>query len=117
VVVALVRADSGDRLQDYFGAEFLSTALTNASEASLSSLPILLSLGLFALSIWAIASEIRQYPPQAILNWHCGDSPLGLGAVRLSDGDQLRFSHRLRCLGDQVCAASFALSSDGVWWR
>ncbi|MGA1410172.1 MAG: lysylphosphatidylglycerol synthase domain-containing protein [Prochlorotrichaceae cyanobacterium] len=31
-------------------------------------LPILLSLGLFALSIWAIASEMRQYPPQALLN-------------------------------------------------
>jgi phosphatidylglycerol lysyltransferase len=27
VVIALVRADSGDRLQDYFGAEFFSMAL------------------------------------------------------------------------------------------
>jgi phosphatidylglycerol lysyltransferase len=68
VVVALVRADSGDRLQDYFGAQFLSTALTRVLKRLSHVVPILLSLGLFALSIWAIASEIRQYPPQAILN-------------------------------------------------
>ncbi|WP_375541596.1 lysylphosphatidylglycerol synthase domain-containing protein [Halomicronema sp. CCY15110] len=30
--------------------------------------PILLSIGLFALSIWAITSEVRKYPPQSILN-------------------------------------------------
>ncbi|WP_225887073.1 lysylphosphatidylglycerol synthase domain-containing protein [Nodosilinea nodulosa] len=31
-------------------------------------MPILLSLGLFALSIWAIASELRKYQPQEILS-------------------------------------------------
>ncbi|WP_017302351.1 phosphatidylglycerol lysyltransferase domain-containing protein [Nodosilinea nodulosa] len=68
VVVALVRADSGDRLQDYFGAQFLSTALTGALKRLSQVVPILLSIGLFAISIWAITSEIRKYPPQSILN-------------------------------------------------
>jgi phosphatidylglycerol lysyltransferase len=34
VVVALVRADSGDRLQDYFGAQVFSTALTYTTISS-----------------------------------------------------------------------------------
>ena len=68
LVVALVRADSGDRLRDYLGAQFFSTALTRLLKRLSRVLPILLSLGLFALSVWAIASEMRQYPPQAILN-------------------------------------------------
>jgi phosphatidylglycerol lysyltransferase len=68
VVMALVRADSGDRLQDYFGAQFLSTALTIVLKRFSQVVPMLLSIGLFALSIGAIASEIRKYPPQDILN-------------------------------------------------
>lgn len=67
VVVALVRADSGDRLQDYFGAQFLSTALTHGLKRLAHLLPIGLSLGLFALSVWAISSELRQHQPGDIL--------------------------------------------------
>lgn len=68
IVVALVRADSGDRLQDYFGAQFLSTALTNSLKRLSQVAPILLSGGLFGLSIWAIAAELHQHQPQDILN-------------------------------------------------
>ncbi|MBE9109813.1 DUF2156 domain-containing protein [Nodosilinea sp. LEGE 07298] len=67
VVMALVRADSGDRLQDYFGAQFLSTALTNGLKRLAHAVPIVLSLGLFALSIWAISSELHQHQPGDIL--------------------------------------------------
>ena len=68
VVVALVRADSGDRLRDYFGAEFFSMALTNGLKQFSKIAPVLLSIGLFALSIWAIRNELRQHSPQDILN-------------------------------------------------
>ncbi len=67
VVVALVRADSGDCLQDYFGAQFFSTALTYSLKRLSQVMPIVLSLGLFALSIWAIASELHQHQPGDIL--------------------------------------------------
>jgi phosphatidylglycerol lysyltransferase len=68
VVVALVRADSGDRLRDYFGAQFLSTALTRGLKQFSKVMPVLLSLGLFALSIWAIRNELRQHSLQDIVN-------------------------------------------------
>lgn len=68
VVVALVRADSGDRLRDYFGAQFFSTGLTNALKQVSRIAPILLSLGLFALSLWAITHELRQHSLQDILS-------------------------------------------------
>ncbi|HIK43313.1 MAG TPA: DUF2156 domain-containing protein, partial [Leptolyngbyaceae cyanobacterium M65_K2018_010] len=67
VVVALVRADSGDRLQDYFGAQFFSTALTQGLKRLVHLLPMMLSLGLFALSIGAIARELHQHQPGDIL--------------------------------------------------
>ncbi len=67
VVVALVRADSGDRLQDYFGAQFLSTALTHGFKRLAHMVPIVFSLGLFALSLWAISSELHQHQPGDIL--------------------------------------------------
>lgn len=67
LVVALVRADSGDRLQDYFGAQFFSTALTQGLKTLSRVVPVLLSVGLFTLSIWAIRSELRQHSPQEIL--------------------------------------------------
>lgn len=66
VVVALVRADSGDRLQDYFGAEFFSMALTNGLKQASKIAPALLSMALFALSIWAISRELRQHSLQPI---------------------------------------------------
>ncbi|WP_236146305.1 phosphatidylglycerol lysyltransferase domain-containing protein [Leptolyngbya iicbica] len=68
VVVALVRADSGDRLQDYFGAEFFSMPLTTGLKQLSRLGPILLSLGLFALSGWAISHELRQYSLPDILS-------------------------------------------------
>jgi phosphatidylglycerol lysyltransferase len=68
VVVALVRADSGDRLQDYFGAQFLSTALTRGLKQFSKVAPILLSLGLFVLSIWAITNELHQHNLRDIVN-------------------------------------------------
>jgi phosphatidylglycerol lysyltransferase len=68
IVIALVRADSGDRLQDYFGAQFFSTALTAGLKRVSHFAPILLSVGLFALSLWAITTELHKYKPQAIFN-------------------------------------------------
>lgn len=68
VVVGLVRADSGDRLQDYLGTQFLSTAVTSFSQRLSRILPIFLSVLLFGLSIWAIASELRKYRWQDVVN-------------------------------------------------
>ena len=68
IAVALVRADSGDRLQDYLGTQFLSNAVTSVSQKLSRIAPILLSLILFALSVWAIASELRKYSLQDVLN-------------------------------------------------
>jgi len=67
VVVALVRADSGDRLQDYVGAQFLSRALTRSGKRLAQVMPLVISLGLFALSIWAITNELHQHRPEDIL--------------------------------------------------
>jgi phosphatidylglycerol lysyltransferase len=84
VVVALVRADSGDRLQDYFGAQFLSTALTRGLKRLSQVAPILISIGLFALSLWAITSEIRKYKPGEILSGIAAIPPWALlGSVML----------------------------------
>lgn len=66
-VVALVRADSGERLQDYCGAQFFSTPLTNALKQISRIAPLLLSVGLFALSLWAMTTELHKYQPQDIL--------------------------------------------------
>ena len=68
IAVALVRADSGDRLQDYLGTQFLSTAVTSISKKLSRIAPIILSLLLFALSVWAIASELRKYSLQDVVN-------------------------------------------------
>lgn len=67
VVIALVRADSGDRLQDYLGAQFFSTAVTQSLKRLAQIGPTVLSLGLFALSMGAIASELRQHQPADML--------------------------------------------------
>jgi phosphatidylglycerol lysyltransferase len=66
VVVALARADSGDRLQDYFGAEFLSTTLTRVLRQVGRIAPLVMSLVLFGLSIWAISGEFKKYSFQEI---------------------------------------------------
>jgi lysylphosphatidylglycerol synthetase-like protein (DUF2156 family) len=68
VVVGLVRADSGDRLLDYVGTQFLSTAVTSFFKKLSQSAPIFLSVLLFALSIWAIAQELRKYRWQDVIN-------------------------------------------------
>jgi len=68
VAVALVRADSDDQLGEYFGAQFLSTAISNAFKKISKYIPIAVSLGLFGLSIWAISQELSKYKPQAIFN-------------------------------------------------
>jgi phosphatidylglycerol lysyltransferase len=93
VVIALVRADSGDRLQDYFGAQFFSTALTNGLKRLSQVGPIVLSLGLFALSIWAITKEMRQYQPGAILKSMAAISPWALGlAIALTALNYIAFT-------------------------
>lgn len=68
VVVGLVRADSGDRLGDYLGTQFLSTAVTSLFRRFTRIAPILLSLSLFSISLWAITQELRRYHPQDILD-------------------------------------------------
>lgn len=67
VAVALVRADSGDQLGDYFGTQFLSTALANGFKRISHIIPIAISALLFWVSIWAIAQELEKYKPQEIL--------------------------------------------------
>ena len=68
VAVALVRADSDDQLGEYFGAQFLSTAIAGAFKKISKYIPVAVSLGLFGLSIWAISQELSKYKPQAIFN-------------------------------------------------
>jgi phosphatidylglycerol lysyltransferase len=68
VVVGLVRADSGDRLGDYLGTQFLSTAVASSFKRLTRRAPILLSVLLFAISLWAITQELRKYDVQDILN-------------------------------------------------
>ncbi len=68
IIVALVRVDSGDRLQDYLGVQFFSNALSQWLKGFSRLLPALLSLGLFSLCIWAIIHELQKYQPQVILN-------------------------------------------------
>lgn len=68
VVVGLVRADSGDRLGDYLGTRFLSTAVTSLFKKLTRVAPILLSLLLFGISLWAITQELRNYDLQDIIN-------------------------------------------------
>ncbi len=67
VTIALVRADSGDRLGDYFGTQFLSTTLANSFKRVSALIPALIALSLFGLSLWAISQEIQKYGPQAIV--------------------------------------------------
>lgn len=70
VVIALVRADSGDRLGDYFGSQFLSTALATGFKAGVRKmthlLPLATGLLLFGVAIWVIRQELQQYKPEAI---------------------------------------------------
>ena len=68
IAVALVRADSGDRLQDYLGTQFLSTAIAGFSQRLSRIAPIFFSVLLFGLSLWAIASELRKYSWQDVIN-------------------------------------------------
>lgn len=68
VVIALVRADSGDRLQDYFGAQFFSMVLTQSLKWASQVAPIVLSLGLFVLSVWVITNELRHHRLGDVLN-------------------------------------------------
>ena len=80
VAVALVRADSGDRLGDYFGTQFLSTALANNIKKLSKFVPVAVSLLLFGLSIWAIAQQLQKYKLQDIITSLQNIS--GAGAVR-----------------------------------
>ena len=66
VAVALVRADSDDQLGEYFGAQFLSTALAGGFKRVSKYIPVVVSLALFGFSIWAISQELSKYKPQAI---------------------------------------------------
>lgn len=68
VAMALVRADSDDQLGDYFGTQFLSTALANGFKQVSKFIPIALSLLLFGLSIWAISQELQKYNPAQIIS-------------------------------------------------
>ncbi|MCC0178841.1 DUF2156 domain-containing protein [Waterburya agarophytonicola K14] len=68
VVVGLVRADSGDRLQDYLGTQFLSTAVASWFKRLSKIAPILLTLALFTLSLWAILQELRKYSLQDVFS-------------------------------------------------
>ncbi len=68
IVVALVRVDSGDRLQDYLGTQFLSPAVTSVSKRLSRIAPIFFSVLLFGLSLWAIAQQLRKYSPNDVLN-------------------------------------------------
>jgi hypothetical protein len=74
--------------------------------------PILLSLGLFALSIWAITSELRQYHLQDILNGIAAIPSLGTGAGVLLMVVNYGFLTGYDA-GDPLCAPSPALSKDG----
>ncbi|XGB43977.1 MAG: phosphatidylglycerol lysyltransferase domain-containing protein [Nodosilinea sp. LVE1205-7] len=67
VIVALVRVDSGDVLQEYLGAKFFSNALSQWVKGFSRWLPALLSLGLFSLCIWAIIHELQKYQPQVVI--------------------------------------------------
>ena len=78
VAVALVRADSDDRLGDYFGTQFLSTALANNVKKLSKFVPIAVSLLLFGLSVWAIAQQLQKYKLQDIVNSLQGISGTGI---------------------------------------
>ncbi|NJM96160.1 MAG: DUF2156 domain-containing protein [Phormidesmis sp. RL_2_1] len=67
VAVALVRADSDDRLGDYFGTQFLSTVLANNLKKLSRFMPVVVSVLLFGLSIWAIAQQLQKYQLQDIV--------------------------------------------------
>ena len=68
VAVALVRADSGDHLGDYFGTHFLSTAFASGFKKISKLIPVTVSAVLFGLSLWAISQELTKYKPQQIFN-------------------------------------------------
>ena len=78
VAVALVRADSDDRLGDYFGTQFLSTAVANNAKKLSKFIPIIVSLLLFGLSIWAIAQQLQKYKLQDIITSLQGISSMGI---------------------------------------
>lgn len=78
VAIALVRADSDDRLGDYFGTQFLSTALASNFKQISKLVPVVVSLLLFGLSLWAIAQQLQKYKPQEIINGLQGISSQGL---------------------------------------
>lgn len=78
VAVALVRADSDDRLGDYFGTQFLSTALANNVKKLSKFVPIAVSLLLFGLSVWAIAQQLQKYKLQDIVTSLQGISGTGI---------------------------------------
>lgn len=124
IIIALVRIDSGDRLQEYLGAQFFSNALSGWVKACSRLLPALLSLGLFSLCIWAIIHELHKYQPQVIIN-HIRAIPrptlmlalglTGLNYLFLSGYDVLaRFfvRHRLPYLKTALVATiSYAISN------
>ena len=78
VAVALVRADSDDRLGDYFGTQFLSTALANNVKKLSKIVPVAVSLLLFGLSVWAIAQQLQKYKLQDIVTSLQGISGMGI---------------------------------------
>lgn len=88
VIVALVRVDSGDRLQDYLGVQFFSHTLSQGLKGVSRLVPALLSLGLFGLCGWALIHELHKYHPQVIVNHIRALSPstliLALGLTLLN---------------------------------
>ncbi len=78
VIVALVRIDSGDRLQDYLGIQFFSRALDQWMKGLSRLVPALLSLALFSLCAWAMIHELHKYHPRVILDHIRAISPLTL---------------------------------------
>lgn len=67
VVVALVRADSGDRLLDYFKPSLI-TQISLPWERLTQIASALLGLSLFGVSIWAITQELQKYSFVKIIN-------------------------------------------------
>ncbi len=67
VVVALVRADSGDRWGDYLGLPHISSTMNQGWRRLARFVPILLSVILFGLSIGAIVNELHHHQLTDIL--------------------------------------------------
>jgi uncharacterized membrane protein YbhN (UPF0104 family) len=66
IIVALVRADSGDRLLDYVPPWIMKTR-TSASLSLSQVVSGFVGFVLFGLAIWTISQTLRQYPPREVI--------------------------------------------------